>query len=53
MKPLGRLKNVKGWIAKKSNFKTGNWWEECSEPYTNKSARRILKLRLKKDLTTI
>ena len=44
MKPLGRLKNIKGcgeW--KKSIFKIGNWWEEMSEPISNKSARRKLK----------
>jgi len=48
MKPLGRLKNIKGgepW--KRSFFKVGNWWEEMSEPIENKSARRILKQKLK------
>jgi len=50
MKPFGRLKNVAGFRAKKSNFKIGNWWEEITEPITNKSARRILKHNLKKDI---
>jgi len=48
MKPLGRLKNIKGcgeW--KKSFLKIGNWWEEMTEPISNKSARRILKQQLK------
>ena len=48
MKPLGRIKNIKGcgeW--KKSIFKIGNWWEEMSEPISNKSARRKLKQLLK------
>jgi hypothetical protein len=48
MKPLGRLKNIKGcgpW--KLSIFKTGNWWEEMTQPLSNKSARRKLKQNLK------
>lgn len=48
MKPLGRLKNIKGcgpW--KLSIFKTGNWWEEMTQPISNKSARRKLKQNLK------
>lgn len=48
MKPLGRLKNIKGngpW--KLSIFKNGNWWEEMSAPISNKSARRKLKQLLK------
>ncbi len=48
MKPLGRLKNIKGcgeW--KRSFFKIGNWWEEMTEPISNKSARRKLKQQLK------
>ena len=48
MKPLGRLKNIKGCgVWKKSIFKIGNWWEEMSEPISNKSARRKLKYLLK------
>ena len=49
MKPLGRMKNIKGcgeW--KRSFFKLGNWWEEMTEPISNKSARRKLKQLLKK-----
>lgn len=53
MKPLGRLKNIKGFKYKKSLFKTGNWWEELSEPVSNKSARRILKNRLYRELNKI
>ena len=52
MKPLGRLKKIKGcgeW--KRSFFKIGNWWEEMTEPISNKSARRKLKQQLKKLLT--
>lgn len=48
MKPLGRLKNIKGcgpW--KQSILKINNWWEEMSEPTSNKSARRKLKQLLK------
>ncbi len=48
MKPLGRLKKIKGcgeW--KRSFFKIGNWWEEMTEPISNKSARRKLKQQLK------
>lgn len=50
MKPLGRLKNIKGgFLWKQSIFKIGNWWEEMSKPISNKSARRKLKhlLRIK------
>ena len=50
MKPLGRLKNIKccgDW--KRSFFKIGNWWEEMTEPITNKSARRKLKQQLKNE----
>ncbi len=50
MKPLGRLKNIKGcgeW--KRSFFKIGNWWEEMTEPISNKSARRKLKQQLKNE----
>ena len=44
MKPLGRLKNIKGCgVWKRSFFKIGNWWEEMSKPISNKSARRKLK----------
>ena len=50
MKPLGRLKNIKGGEAwKRSLFKIGNWWEQMSEPISNKSARRKLKQNLKDD----
>lgn len=51
MKPLGRLKNIKGcgeW--KQSFFKIGNWWEEMTEPTSNKSARRKSKVNLKQQL---
>ena len=44
----GRLKKIKGcgeW--KRSFFKIGNWWEEMTEPISNKSARRKLKQQLK------
>lgn len=48
MKPLGRLKNIKGCGDQKmSFFKIGNWWEKMTEPISNKSARRILKQLLK------
>ena len=44
MKPVGRLKNIKGGAPwKQSVFKIGNWWEEMSEPISNKSARRKIK----------
>lgn len=50
MKPLGRLKNIKGGFPwKQSILKIGNWWEEWSEPISNKSARRKLKQELKKE----
>ena len=49
MKPLGRLKNIKGFMYKKSIFKINNWWEKMSEPISNKSARRKLKQLLKQD----
>ena len=50
MKPLGRLKNIKGCGAwKRSLFKIGNWWESMTEPTSNKSARRILKQKLKNE----
>ena len=48
MKPLGRIKNIKGLgTHKRSFFKKGNWWEEITEPISNKSARRKLKQLLK------
>lgn len=48
MKPLGRLKNIKGFSDwKKSIYKIGNWWEDMSYPISNKSARRKLKQQLK------
>lgn len=48
MKPLGRLKNIKGGFPwKQSFFKIGNWWEEMTEPISNKSTRRKLKQQLK------
>ena len=53
MKPLGRLKNIKGLKWKQSIFKIGNWWEEWSEPISNKSARRKSKQELKKHLLYI
>jgi hypothetical protein len=34
-------------IGKGRFFKTGNWWEEMTEPISNKSARRKLKQQLK------
>ena len=51
MRPLGRLRNIKGGFDwKKSIFKIGNWWEEMTEPISNKSARRKLKQKLKQQL---
>jgi hypothetical protein len=48
MKPLGRLKKLKGGFPWKQNlFKIGNWWEEMTEPISNKSARRKAKQQLK------
>ena len=49
MKPLGRLKKLKGFPWKQSLFKIGNWWEEMTEPISNKSARRKLKQQLRND----
>lgn len=53
MKPLGRLRNLKG-LSWKRDFrirqngkKIGNWWEDWTTPISNKSARRKLKLSLK------
>lgn len=45
MKPYGRLKNIKGLVWKKdyhiilNNKKLRNWWEDFSEPVSNKTAR--------------
>ena len=50
MKPLGRIKNLKGLTWKQSIFKVGNWWEEMTEPISNKSARRKNKADLKQEL---
>ena len=50
MKPIGRIKNLKGGFPwKQSIFNIGNWWEEMTEPISNKSARRKLKQELKND----
>ena len=35
---------------KQSIFKIGNWWEEMTEPISNKSARRKSKTNLKQQL---
>lgn len=55
MKPLGRLRNLKG-LSWKRDFrirqngkKIGNWWEDWTTPISNKSARRKLKLSLKNE----
>lgn len=51
MKPLGRLKKLKGGFTwKQSIFKIGNWWEEMTEPISNKSARRKIKESIKQQL---
>ena len=51
MKPPCRIKNIKGGFPwKQSIFKIGNWWEEWSEPISNKSARRKSKANLKQEL---
>ena len=51
MKPIGRLKKLKGGFPwKQSIFKIGNWWEEMTEPISNKSARRKEKQAIKQQL---
>ena len=51
MKPLDRLKKLKGGFPWKQNlFKIGNWWEEMTQPISNKSARRKEKQAIKQQL---
>ena len=42
MKPLGRLKNIKGGFPwKQSLFKIGNWWEEMTEPINQERVKEL------------